>query len=1008
MIQPRTVITTKRDNITFPSFSVILVCVALSVLGLLMVPGLTVSSQAENVNREIEVAFVWQGAGAAVVESEITSVVEGAINSVRGVEQIRSTTEREFGMVTALFKKGTDMNAARFEVGTRIRQLRPRLPPDSYIELQDMVSGRSRQLLMSYTIWSNQGRYRTVEYAERELASPLGQLDVVDMASASGSLQKQIVIEYDPDKLRRSGLRPEDIAETFSSFTGTRLIGTVHVGNGKSYVRFDGGICENNLEEIPLKTPDGRLLHLSDFAAIRERESKEMVYDRINGQDCITLSVYGSEGCNIVKSCSQVKKKMESIMMNIPSSYKIELLFDSSVELKHNIRSTANRAAASVAILLVFVFLVSRSWKYLFISLFSILTNLSISVLFYRLFDVEIDLFSLSGITVSLGMVIDTVIVMTDHYSRYRDRSVVISIGAALLTTVSALLVILLLPQYSQSALGNFVAVVSINLTVSLFISMMFVPALVESTGFTHSMNNLRFSNRRRIARISSFYSRTIDKCRVHRWLLTILSLGLFGLALLLFVHHNYSRRGSLPEETAHGILSVAALMPEGSSTGQMNSTSRILEEWLLEQPVVERFETRISGRAARFSILLKSEWRNAPHASLFRDELWDRVLSIGSASWTVQPYSRGDEPYSNLLEKTEWKRYVRLYGYDYSQLQKYARRAMEIMLSHSRITDAAILSSEWQENVESEYHIEYDLEKLTALGLDYPGHYVYLSEQTMERNIGYLESRDASTQVWLRSNGRNYFDFWHIENDMIGSPGSEFSLKSSGGLVKRKTGGVIERQNQEYVIRIGYDFLGNDLQRMMLLDDIEDSISGAMPFGFRFEAFSDQESRAAGKSSLLILLYVCIVIYMICAGVFESLFMPLCVIMLIPIGFIGIFIFFPICGLFMGKACVAAMVMMSGLVVNASIYMTCEMKELEKTRSERVVSLYIKAFNRKIIPTLLTILSTVLGLLPFIWSGRDELFYLTFAIGVIAGLLFSVPGLLFLYPLFIPERYMK
>lgn len=993
---------------TVSSFTVILVSVTLSVFGMLMIPGLTVTSSAGSTDREITVVFMWQGAGAVAIESEMTSVIEGILNSVEGVEEINSTSENDIGMVTAIFKRGTDMEAARFETGSRLRQLRSVLPPDSYYEIQDMVSGHGRQLLVSYTVWSQEHRNRTVDIVEKSLAKPLGKLGCVDMATVGGSSQRELQIEYDPDALRSAGLSPANIADAFSSFTGSRVAGTIQEGRNMMHVRLVGGIDGSNLTGLPLRSVDGRVLHLSDFAEIRVREAKELTYIRINGQDCVSLYVYGAEGCNMVRSCKSVRNRMGELVRQIPGSFTVELSYDASIGLKRNIRSIVSRAIASLLILLLSVFLISRDIRYLCITAISIVVNMLVSLFFYRLAGVEIGQFSLIGITVSLGIVIDTVIVMIDHYSRCRDRNVLLPIAAALLTTLSALMVIFFLPQDFQTGMKSFVQVVSINLAVSLGVAMLLVPALVDSTCYYQSQDSVRYGTRRLTVRMGRFYSVMLERCRRRRWIIAVSSVILFAVSLLGFVRHNYSRGFNQADDRSLGSIEVAALMPEGSSAEQMNRSSMILEDWLSGCGMVERFETRVSGRAARFSILLREKWRDTRLASDFRDALWNRVLSIGSASWTVMPYNRDDEPYSNLLERSEWKNYIRLYGYDYAQLQKYARSALENMLSHSRISDAAILSSEWQNNAESEYHIEYDLELAAMTGLDYPGHYMFLAGQTVDRNIGRISSEEGGTQVWLRSKGRRYYDLWHIRNDVVGRSGSEFSLRNAGRLTKRKTGGVIERQNQEYVLRIGYDFVGNDLQRLMLLSDIEESISRSMPFGFRIEAFGGGAKGEAGKSSLFILIAASIVIYMICAAVFESLLLPLCVIMLIPVGFIGIFCLFPLCGLYMGKGCIAAMVMMSGLVVNSSIYIMCEMNSLKSFRYRSVSSLYMKAFHRKIIPTLLTILSTVLGLLPFIWDGKGDLFWLTFAVGVIAGLLFSIPGLLFLFPLFIPFRHYR
>lgn len=179
----------------------------------------------------------------------------------------------------------------------------------------------------------------------------------------------------------------------------------------------------------------------------------------------------------------------------------------------------------------------------------------------------------------------------------------------------------------------------------------------------------------------------------------------------------------------------------------------------------------------------------------------------------------------------------------------------------------------------------------------------------------------------------------------------------------------------------------------------------------------------------------------MICAILFESLRKPLSIIIMIPLGFIGLFLSFPICRVSsFNQGGFAAMIMLCGIVVNASIYLISEYNTVTKERCRRIpspltpfsadssdgnekskskkwasgltpqewqnVRFWTKAYNRKIIPTLLTILSTVLGLIPFLFDGKeDNYFWFAFGIGVIGGMIFSIIALIFYMPVFVPLK---
>ena len=154
-------------------------------------------------------------------------------------------------------------------------------------------------------------------------------------------------------------------------------------------------------------------------------------------------------------------------------------------------------------------------------------------------------------------------------------------------------------------------------------------------------------------------------------------------------------------------------------------------------------------------------------------------------------------------------------------------------------------------------------------------------------------------------------------------------------------------------------------------------------------------------KQGVLLLLIVIAVIYFICAILFESLTQPLSIILLIPFSFIGLFLTFSISGFRFDQGGFAALIMLSGISVNAGIYLLNQFNlfNAERKLSQNIEKLYIKAYNHKIIPILLTIISTVLGLIPFLTDGVNEVFWFSFAVGTMGGLLFSLAGIVLFLP---------
>ncbi len=149
----------------------------------------------------------------------------------------------------------------------------------------------------------------------------------------------------------------------------------------------------------------------------------------------------------------------------------------------------------------------------------------------------------------------------------------------------------------------------------------------------------------------------------------------------------------------------------------------------------------------------------------------------------------------------------------------------------------------------------------------------------------------------------------------------------------------------------------------------------------------------------------IAVIIYFIGAILFESLRQPLVVISLIPISFIGVFLTFYLTGFRFDQGGFAAFVLLCGIVVNAGFYVINEYNHILRTSGSSALRCYVKAFNRKIVPIALTVVSTILGLIPFLFEGDGEVFWFSFAIGTMGGMAFSLIALLLYLPLFLPMK---
>lgn len=986
------------------SFSVILITIALMVTGVVLIPQLSIQFQADYASNDITVNYYYP-ASARAVETEVTTVIEGAVNTLPGVGNISSISAWGCGSVTATFKKGTDMTETRFNLNTRLRQIKSSLPADAEMEIAGNASGRRTKNILTFTFYTDRPLEEASAYIEDNMLSVIGTMAGVERAYLNGVPEEQLEVIYDTDVLESAGFYINDLHSAILNSSSNHILGSKMSGTSTMTVRLlTRTDSDSTLAELPIGKSGDRIFRLGDLARIRKSKAEPMSIHRINGLECLQIGVYAADGVNTINTCAKVREKADEVFSGFPDGYVMEITYDASESLGEQIWNVVTRALVSLLLLLSFVLIVVRNLKFLSIIVISVLSDLLISVTVISLFHIGIDMFSITGITVALGIVMDNAIVMTDHYLYYRNRKAASPIATALFTTNAALLLVFYLPAELRRNLTGFVWIVVIILTLSFVTSLLLVPALVESSGLKgNSLVPYSFNRRRRIVRFSQWYANCI--CRLRRRRILILSgmILLFGGSCCLFVFYNRLYDADMDAEHAR-TLDLIAMMPDGYGMAHCDHVARLMENYLSGIDEIKRFETDVSGSNASFSISFKEDCCDEIKASAIRDAIWEKALTIGGASWTVMPYGDNDRLLTNFVGRREWPDRFTLYGYDYDMLCQYATLVMNDILQNPRVKDAAVLSSLMSDGTEQEYVLEYDRERLAQMDMDPYMHFISLAERLIDVPAGHFRNGNENLPVVLKSDELEHLDLWHAQNDAFGFPGSEIRLSEIGSITNRNVGGIIERENQEYVVEVGYEFIGSDLSKLSMCYNEEEKLAGIMPLGFRTDSdYAGYTPEEKMKLWTLLIVVVC-VIFGICAVMFESARLSLAIILLIPSGFIGIFLLFPFLGLKMGQGSLASMVMMSGLVVNAAIYITAEFRDICCVSRQPALRIYVKAFNRKIIPTVLTVASTVVGLLPFLFDGGGSVFWFTFSAGVMIGLVFSLAGLFFCFPLFLPD----
>lgn len=1051
----------------------------LIIVGAAMIPLLSLQLNPTRYLPSITISYTWPEAPARVVEQEVTNSLEGILTTVSGIKKISSTTFSEGGSINVEFDRNADLRAKRFEVASLLRESRSRLPERVSYPLisMNMPSSQTGTAILSFQLNGNASTSYIYDLAEEVIKPAIALVDGVYSVDITGATPRQWELTFDQQKLAAMGLNSSVLRTSISNYLLERELGgaTEQEENGpdrRTFLSIYGNISDSfRWSDIPVAKVKGRIIHLTDVAQVKLEDQTPRSYFRINGLNTVNISVRAGQNVNNIKVAGEVKRAVEKIRAGLPAGYSIRTSMDNTIYLKEEITKNVFRAVLSVILLLLFVLGISRELKYLLIISISLIANILIAFIFYYLFRLEIHLYSLAGITVSFGIIINNTIVMTDHIRFHKNRKVGISLTAATLTTIGALVVIFFLDEASKLTLADFAAVVIINLSVSLAVALVFIPSLIAKIGLEPKFNAVLIRRKRRVVKLSGSYLKSIGFITRYRAILIIIAILVFGLPVFYlpdslpkdtrqqltdenrtafqklynktlgnrkyvqdikpFVNKllggtfrlfNEKAKNSRfyyygSEETPRTQLTVSiGLSEEGLTIEDMNTTCMGLENLLAGYKEIDMFTTSIySPEDARVTITFKPEHDFTIFPFILKIRIEDYMNSIGSYHASVYGVGKAfsNQVYSDYIRTTYS---VVMKGYNYDDLYRYSDnlRSRLIASAKGRIKEAFLLGSPPGGYIFGSQKKVYR----NMLGMDK----YYLAENNSGVWTAYnkagIYSRGASSlqrafidgvnaPVSLRSLQSEDYDYWSIMNEPMGTEkGGSVKMKDFATVAREISDNTISREDQQYLITVGYDFIGNYELGRLILDRNVDETNSFLPLGYTAKSGSYNYSWGEKKQNYYLIFLVIAIIYFICAILLESFRQPFVVISLIPFSFIGVFITFHIFKINADEGVFAALILLCGIVVNATLYILNDYNSLRRRKPDLPERLaYVKAFNGKIVPILLTKLSTIIGLVPFLLTGKDERFWFALAAGTIGGLVFSFVGLILYQPIMLETK---
>lgn len=676
----------------------ILICLVLGGIALVRLP----IDLFPDMNMPIAVVLTtYEGAGPQEIETLVTRPLEEILVTVGSVANISSSSTQGQSMVLVELDWGTDMDIAMLEMRERIDRIKPYLPDgvDSPLVLKFDPSDVPIQ---EYAITGKMGLDELRALVEDTIKPRLERVDGVASVQVSGGLERQIQVLLDPGKMKTYGISLDQVAQSLMLSNLNLPGGSISHESNRLMVRTVGEFGSlQDLETVAVAGKQG-LYYLQDVAEIRDTFKDVTQYTRVNGRDSIGISIQKSSQANAVEVAEKAREALADISRELGEDITISTISDQAAFIRLAVDTVTSSAVYGgiLAVLVLYVFL--RSIKSTLIIGLSIPISIITTFVLIYFAKMTLNLLSLGGLALGIGMLVDNAIVVLENIYRFRTQGVKadeaarvgaeevgMAIAASTLTTIMVFLPVVFIEGITSEIFRALSFTVTFSLLVSLAVAVTLIPMLAsklltsvegydaESGG---KVGSLKF-----LERITAWYGAFLEKVMSRRWLVIVISVGLLlvSISLLPLIGQEF-----LPDMD-EGQISIRVEMPKGSSLERTDGVVRYIEEQLEKVPEVETVLSVIgqgeSTDTARLSVKLVSMSKRKRSTVMVVEDVRSRVGNMYAADISVLAVSNltGGDLGGAAIQ-------IDLRGDDIDELEHIVREVAQVVRSVSGVREVS------------------------------------------------------------------------------------------------------------------------------------------------------------------------------------------------------------------------------------------------------------------------------------------------------------------------------
>lgn len=966
----------------------------------------------------------YDGAAPEVIEADVVDPLEDILISIQGVKNITSKSKVGVAEITLEFNLDRDIDAAFQDVQAKLSQAQEMLPTGMK-PITAMKIAISEFPIMWISVTSDKMKPNDLMiFVKNEIRDRITTVPGVGNLWMPGYLEPNIRVWVKKDELKKYAMSVNDVVMNIQNEHREPPSGRTEFDNKEYSLRTLGESKKiTDFENLLLNSrggaPNYNPVTLKQVARVEEGTVDVLQFARTNGAPAVGLGVVKQRGANAVSVAQAVKKRVAEIQATLPEGSKIVVNFDGTKFVEESVAELLLTLALAALLTSVVCWIFIGSWASTLNVLLAIPTSVlgSFIVLYFAGFTLNI--FTLLGLSLAIGIVVDDAIMVLENIIRYREkgkgRKEAAIIGAREITfaamAASVSLVAIFLPiAFMEGIIGRFLFQFGVTLSAAVMISLLEALTLtpMRAAQFKGTIERTsRFGHffERNVVSLREFYKRTLESTLNHRWKVLIGSLIFFVLS--------FSTAGLLKGEFQpaqdQSSLSIQMTNPPGTAISLTDERVKIVEKFLQSRSEVASFFVAAGGwtggetNAAMLFIEMKAKGQRGKDAvkkkELSQQEFIEVVReylnkTVPEAKPQVQdPSTQGFGGGGGSGFPVEFT----IQGPEWDKLGELAQKIQKDLADKNIMTD---VSSDLL-NGAPEMHIIPNRQKAADRGVSVVGIGQVVNAALGGAIAGSYEKEGHryDIRVKVEDDAKSPADkikALYVRNNR----GELISLADVVDIKESSVASSISRKNRERIISI-YGNMGKGLSQQESLKQAETLVKATLPDGYTFKLSGSAEEMQQSFMGLLIALGMgFLVAYMILASQFNSFIDPFTVFVALPFSFSGAFL-----GLLIGNQSInlfsmIGLVLLMGIVKKNSILLVDFTNQVRDEGHKDVKAALIEACPNRLRPILMTSIATIAGAIPAALSfGPGAEARQPMAIAVIGGVLVSTLLTLYVVP---------